>query len=165
MFSKIMAHFASKEAAPVPPEKYVNIISYFSKRRFGSEPPIMSMLSRLPLSDRIIILDFLIYHDPMNLHLCDKLSMAFSKVGELAKANQVLDEGRRRGVINDFNYPLMKESLVEFAARTGQLGSSINYQEALSQLQSDWVSEEDPAKKRSNAEFYEILVSFCREQL
>ena len=70
--------------------EHIGFIKYFKRHRFGSEPPVMSILSLLPPKDRCEILEEIRAFDPNNIHVFDKLSMAYMKSGRMEQGLQLL---------------------------------------------------------------------------
>ncbi len=79
-------------------------IKYFEKYKFGTQPPVMTILSSLPPVYRVRILEKLWNNDIDNLNIIDKLSMAYLKNGELKKSLDFLEEIHKKNIIDENYY-------------------------------------------------------------
>ena len=79
------------------------LVKYFSKNKFGSEHPLLTMLSILPPKSRVYILEKISEFDSRNLWIVDKLSMAHLKSGQKEKALVYLSEQHKNGLLDDYS--------------------------------------------------------------
>lgn len=77
------------------------IIKYFNDNKFGSEPELMTLLSILPPSRRVYILNGIFNNDGENLNIIDKLSMAYLKNNEKNKSIYFLNNLYKDDIINN----------------------------------------------------------------
>jgi tetratricopeptide (TPR) repeat protein len=149
-------------------DRYIEILAYFDRHPFGTEMPVLSMLSDLPPRDRCVILEALREKYPSNVEVYNKLSLAYLKDGQYEKAHFILNEGRRSGVLSMNIYMELKEKIESINAhimgvkrpsdQTIILGvsSSKAYAETLSKIQLYTPTE------RSFGEFCRILIRLCQ---
>lgn len=90
------------------------IINYFLRNGFGTEMPILTHFSILHISDRIFIIENLIENGLENIHIYDKLSIAYAKNGDTEKSLEVLKNGFDKNHIDSANYFNMKEKVKLF---------------------------------------------------
>lgn len=77
-------------------------VKYFltPEHRFGNEN-IFTVFSLLPLNNRIYILEK-VYNEDKNLHVVDRLSLAYFKFGEKEKAIKLLEEALSNNIIDEY---------------------------------------------------------------
>lgn len=155
------AEFSSKGTLD---PKYDAIIEYFQRHRFGSQPPVMSILSRLPIKDRCEILSHLHSLDPSNVYIYDKITMAYAKSGDKVNATKYLKDGINRKVVDAFTASHFAEKIEHFAQNAGNLGSTQNHSQALQLIKQD-MSLEDEEMRVQCAEFNRIVCEFCESQI
>lgn len=80
------------------------IIEYFKKHRFGSEAPVLTLLSALPPKSRVKIIEEIRKNDEFNEWTIDKLSMAYLKSGDIEKSKEFLKECLENNYIDDQGY-------------------------------------------------------------
>jgi len=101
----------STRTQPSVDGKYAAILSYFDTHPFGSEMPVLTLLSTLPPRDRCAILEVIRAKDPSNVEVYNKLSMAYLKDGQETKARSLLQEGLQSGALDDFTFQQLDEKI------------------------------------------------------
>lgn len=87
------------------------VIEYFKKHKFGSEPPVLTLLSALPPRSRIKIIEGLGENRECNKWIIDKLSMAYLKNNQIDKSKDYLKECLDKKYINDEEYRYFVEKI------------------------------------------------------
>lgn len=135
--------------------EHVGFSDYFRQRRFGSEPPVMSLLSLLPPKDRCEILEDARANDPANINIFDKLSMAYMKSNRMELGLNLIAQGVASGNLSYENGVILRQKLESMQANhRGNFGSTQNYGDCKALLTSH-VQE-----MRSNGT-YAQLKAFC----
>lgn len=80
------------------------IIEYFKKYRFGSEAPVLTLLSALPPRSRVKIIEEVRKNDEFNEWTIDKLSMAYLKSGDIGKSKEFLKKCLKNNYIDEQVY-------------------------------------------------------------
>ncbi|QQR86536.1 MAG: hypothetical protein IPJ76_18450 [Flavobacteriales bacterium] len=108
--------------------EHLGFIGYFKQRRFGSEPPVMSLLSLLPPKDRCEILEDVRAYDPANINVFDKLSMAYMKSNRMELGLNLIAQGLAGGHLSYDNGQILRQKLESMQANhRGSFGSAQNY--------------------------------------
>lgn len=143
--------------------KYASLVNYFKENTFGSEPPVMTILSNLPPKDRCAILEEVLKTDPTNINVYDKLSMAYLKSNNLSAAHNCLEKGRRSGSLSSQNYTVLKGKIDAMNQQFGGVfNSSTNYAQALQGVERNFDQfSGDP----HIFGFVGIISAFCRSQM
>lgn len=97
----------NREKPTNPYLSHQQIINYFLRNGFGTELPVLTHFSVLQMQDRIYIIESLIENGIENIHVYDKLSMAYAKKGNARRALEILENGLERGFIDTINYSNM----------------------------------------------------------
>jgi hypothetical protein len=139
-------------------------VDYFKSKPFGSEPPVMTILSNLPPKDRCGILSEILKSDPTNVNIYDKLSMAYLKNNDMSAALHCLETGRRSGNLSNQNYSVLKSKIESMNEQYGgRFGSSTNYAEALQGIERNRA--QMSAMGADFSEFVGVIKAFCQKQM
>lgn len=143
---------------------YQPFINYFNKKRFGSEMPVLTILSYLPTSDRCSILSQLVMLDPNNVEIYNKYSMALMKNGNYQEARQLLDNALNKGKLDRSNYSALKEK-IEFLhqQRGSNFGSTTDYHQTLDLIENSKDQLKNMGMTAMYREFVQIITNFCNE--
>lgn len=138
--------------------KYRNISDYFLKHPFGTEPPVMTLLSTLPPQDRCIILEYLRKTQP-NIHVYDKLAMAYLKNGKEDKGREILEEGLIVGEYDFHKYSDLLAKLTQLSKHIAQnrSKSSASYGATIQILAVEFSN----SRNGQSREFYNLLLDLC----
>ncbi len=129
--------------------------------------PVLTVLSYLPPSDRVIILEHLLNQDSTNLEIYNKLSLAYLKSGNYQKAISLLDNGKNKQVLDSFNYSALKDKIVTLN-RTNSNNPNISkdYNQTLGLLDANKAALSNPfVSTPSLNEFMGIMREFCLKNL
>jgi hypothetical protein len=136
--------------------KYDGVLAYFAKHRFGTEMPVLTLLSILPPHDRCSILEEVLAGDSANTVIYEKLSMAYLKDNQEAKARDLLRSGLKSGALDAFTYEQLDEKISYLIANV-RMTPSRSYSESLAILEGQFAAEaEGPFH-----EFYVLIASIC----
>ncbi|HFI0080773.1 TPA: hypothetical protein ACGO6Q_001868 [Streptococcus suis] len=96
------------------------LIDYFERHPFGSNPSVMTSFSILPPIIRYITLEQLYEHNPNNINVIDKLSLAILKAFDQTKAIDWVESKKEKllsmnSTTNDFKQELIKKYGEELA--------------------------------------------------
>lgn len=80
------------------------IIEYFKKHTFGSETPVLTLLSALPPRSRVKIIEEVRKNDEFNEWTIDKLSMAYLKSGDIKKSKEFIKKCLESNYIDEQGY-------------------------------------------------------------
>ena len=80
------------------------IIEYFKRHTFGTEAPVLTLLSALPPRSRVKIIEEVRKDDEFNEWTIDKLSMAYLKNGDIVKSKEFLKECLDKNYIDEEQY-------------------------------------------------------------
>jgi len=159
---------------PTAGGKYADILAYFDRHPFGSEMPVLTLLSTLPPRDRCSILEVIRAKDPSNVEVYNKLSMAYLKNGQESKARELLQEGLETDALDDFTFQQLDEKITflhanmqvtpeqEAALRAAGAAAprpSQSYAETIGILSGRYA---DNASGQFR-EFYQLLMSLCQQ--
>lgn len=140
--------------------KYANILSYFERHQFGTEGPVLTLLSTLPPIDRCNILEIIKENEPENIEVYNKLSMAYLKNNQEDKARLLLKNALKAKIINKQTFDELDEKLTLLdSARPHVQQPSQSYRQTVDILQKQFS--EDANGKYS--EFYNLLIDLCHE--
>ena len=144
-------------------KRYVTIVNYFRLRRFGSEPPVLAILSFLPLRDRCLILTEVLRGDPYNVTLHKKLSMAILKTGKLEDALEFLADAAQKGFLTWYDEQALREKiLLLHEPRTEDYGSAATYYDTLAKIRDEWPKlHSDPEIASLAQDFVTVLTDYC----
>jgi len=143
---------------------YSSLISYFKSNKFGSEPPVMTILSNLPPKDRCMILEETLKDDPNNFRVYDKLSMAYMKDTKLSAAMNCLLAGRHAGFLSSQNYETLKNKIEFMSVQyNGNFGSSTSYIQSLQCIERDYA--QTILQGQDYSVFYNIIKDFCENKI
>lgn len=90
--------------------KHNPIVEYFLRNGFGTSMPVLTALSVLQPLDRCIILERIFELNVRNIHLYDKMVLAYVKIGRPDYGAQVVKFARQMGE-NEFNCNGIEEKL------------------------------------------------------
>ena len=139
-------------------EKYSSILSYFYRHDFGTEMPVLTLLSTLPPRDRCVILEILWQKDPDNIEIYNKLSMAYLKNGDEHSARAFLQKGYDIGALDDDIFQQLNDKISFFASNMHAAQKpSQSYTDTLILLRSRFANDEHGQYR----EFYNILIELC----
>jgi len=149
----------SEVANEMVPNKYETIISYFKSHGFGTEMPVLTLLSTLPPRDRCIILEILWEKDQSNIEIYNKLSMAYLKNGQELKALSFLKLGHDIGALDAFTYQQLVEkiSFLSSNMHAATQKPSQSYSDTLFHLHGRFADDAHGQYR----EFYNILIELC----
>ena len=145
---------------------YSNFTTYFIRRGFGTEMPVLTLFSYLPPNDRVEILRNLLTIDPTNVEIFNKLSMALLKSGKFSEAIRLLNDGFEQGIIDGFNYSAMKEK-VEFLKQTkgNNFDSTVDYRQTIALIEQGKQILANIGWLERCEEFNNLVISFCNENI
>lgn len=156
-------------------DKYAAILAYFDRHPFGTEMPVLTLLSTLPPSDRCAILEVIRNKNPANIDVYDKLSMAYLKNGDEKKAHAVLRQGRDARALDGYTWQELDQKISflktnmqmspqqEAALRAAGAAPpkpSQSYAETISILNSRFSGDATGPFH----EFFTLLVTLCKTQ-
>lgn len=143
-------------------KNYEAILLYFNKYSFGSQLPVLSILSSLPPVDRCVIIEQILVKDKSNIEAYSKLSLAYLKKGDKKKAYDLLSNANKYGNISNINYKILNNNLIEIdKSYNGNFGSAQSYDQVISILENRVTSE----MKNEYHEFYNLIYTFAQENL
>lgn len=146
--------------------EHTGFIKYFKRRRFGSEPPVMSILSLLPPKDRCEILEEIRAFDSNNIHVFDKLSMAYMKSGRFDQGLQLLLQGTEAGHISHQNSMTLLQKLKSMQANhRGKFGSVQNYSDSKAVLDSHVAEMKLDGSYQELKEFCDVMEDYLGERM
>jgi len=143
-------------------KNYNSILMYFDKFSFGSQLPVLSILSSLPPFDRCEIIKQIIGKGSNNIEAYSKLSMAYLKDGNREEAFNLLKNANQKGNIDDYSFKILSNKIIGLDnAYQGNFGSAQGYDQTIGILE-NLVSE---SSKTEFSEFYNIVYQFAKMNL
>jgi hypothetical protein len=143
-------------------KNYDVFLEYFQKRPFGSEMPVLSILSTLPPEDRCRIIERVLELDITNVEAYNKLSMAYIKNNQKNKAFELLKNANKNGNLSNSSYQVLNNKLIELDNNyRGNYGSALGYEQTIEILETKVSSD----IKSSHSIFYNIVYNFSKKNL
>jgi hypothetical protein len=147
-------------------EIYQPFIEYFNKRKFGSEMPVLTILSYLPPSDRCSILMILLNEDSTNVEIYNKLSMALIKDGKYGDAITLLSDAKDENYLSSYNHNILLEKIEHLLQSQGSnFGSSISYEQTIQLVEQGKPTLKNIGMFEVCSEFNQIVIDFCNSKL
>lgn len=135
-------------------DKHIPIVDYFLKYNFGTNLPVLTYLSTLSPFDRCIILEKLFEEGFRNIHLLDKMVLAYVKVGRVNYAKEVIHFANQMSIYN--NEISMLVSKLDLPIPQPQTNTN-----RLIILEEYRISTNDPIE----LEFIDLLIEFVKKDM
>lgn len=118
-------------------KEYNQILDYFLENHFGTELPVLAILSALPQKESINIIEAILEYDFYNTAAYWKLSMAYLRNGDKQKAMNLLDNAFKNNYLSESINKDYKQDLFEEEEQyKGNYGSSETYEQTVELIES-----------------------------
>jgi hypothetical protein len=145
---------------------YASFVDYFKRKKLGTEPPIMTILSYLAPKDRVEILTQVSTTDNYNPNVYDKLILALLKNGEEEKADILLEKIYKQKLVDGNFYNVMKGKIQTLSQNAGQFNNStFNYNDTLKLVKQGITVQTGMGIEPLCREFNQIMTNFCNNKL